>query len=81
MQSMMDARPLKIIFAPKKVLRGSVLTASQFSHPPNLLSITAHAIRRRSMIKNATAASTASIAKTMYLITQKLEESFYCQRR
>jgi hypothetical protein len=31
------------------------------------------------MIKNATAASTASIAKTMYLITQKLEESFSCQ--
>jgi hypothetical protein len=36
-------------------------------------------IRRRSMIKNATAASTASIAKTMYLITEKLEERFSCQ--
>jgi hypothetical protein len=31
------------------------------------------------MIKNATAASTASVAKTMYLIMQKLEESFSCQ--
>jgi hypothetical protein len=41
--------------------------------PPNLFSVTAHAIRRRSMMKNARAASTPSIAKMRYLITQKLE--------